>query len=485
MVGFNGISTQGTSGIIKKFSPSFTSNGATPSFGNNGEPQQDEFVSSHATEENKSSLLTTIAKFALVGIAAGAGIALLHRGWKHLTKVDSVESLEHAVTDVNPTQVEHTPAPVRNESPKTEDAVDKILSGAKNKPENLAENAENAVEGTVEETKKPTRLRRFFRWLLDSSDSASAGTAEAKPVKPATPKPVTPPPAAETVGKAADEAVETAEDKPGIFRWAWNKATFKKSRDARAAKKAGAEIKPGSLAADEAEAAKAGSEMLKDFEKLPEATLKDAFWTKGEGEIIEKGTSRELSLSAKTEAIIKYNKDGMRIEELHLDPDGSIKARTSYTYEINKSGGIDSYKFRTIDNDGKEIMAGGGNSTGRLKRPAKAAETALDTAKALQEKLDEQGINLLNTILKPMEKDMYHGGKPFDEVWNSELPARLKKLNEEIDGKFDHAIKCTGGDLLETIQPDCVDYVTARAHAKGYNLIAEGGGNFRLEKQAP
>lgn len=480
MVVFNGISTQGTSGIIKKFSPSFTSNEVTPSFGNHGEPQQDEFVSSHATEENKSSLLTTIAKFALVGIAAGAGIALLHRGWKHLTKVDGLESLEHEITDITPSQLEHSPTPVKTESTKTGDSAGNIAEGAEKEPKDLIKDVENAEE-TIEETKKPSRLRRTLYWLLDSSGSASERLAEAKPVKPAAPKPATPP-AVETVGETVGEAVETTENKSGFFRWAWNKATFKNARDARAARNAAAEIKPGSLAAEEEAAAKAGLETLKDFEKLPEATLKDAFWTKGEGEIIEKGTSKEVS-GTEAEAIIKYNKDGMRTEELHLNPDGSINAKTSHTYELNKSGDITSVESKTIDNTGKQLSSHGGGDVSHLKRAAKAADAAPSTAELLQAKLDEQGINLLNTIHRPAEEPAWSGGRKFEEVWNEELPKRLEKLNEEIDGKFDHAIKYSGGVLVDPIEAGYVDYLTARANAKGYSLIAEGGGNFRLEKQ--
>ena len=139
-------------------------------------------------------------------------------------------------------------------------------------------------------------------------------------------------------------------------------------------------------------------------------------------------------------------------------------------------------------------------------KPVEAAtgKAASEVVKELSE-LDKQGIEVLNAIDKPAEKSMYRGGKNFEQLWQEELPARLKDLNACIDHDLECSLKkdltlIPSGDMKHTrfgflhIDPNhpsidtYIQYADARARLINYRITDIkknphwGGVHFNLEK---
>ena len=122
MVGFSGINSYNSLNVSKKGLPAFGSNEFTPSFGNSLE-YHDEFVSSR---EDSKTTAKQIGLFALVGLAVGAGVALLFK---------------------KPAALEEAGGKFIEVELKEESLLGKVLNIFKRKPsatEGLAEGAEGA-----------------------------------------------------------------------------------------------------------------------------------------------------------------------------------------------------------------------------------------------------------------------------------------------------------------------------------------------------
>lgn len=180
-------------------------------------------------------------------------------------------------------------------------------------------------------------------------------------------------------------------------------------------------------------------------------------------------------------------------------PDGSMATRFEYLKACAKQKGYDLVVERTAGDDVSVYLK-------RIAKPVEAAtgKVASEVVKELSE-LDKQGIKVLNTIDKPLEQSMYSGGKNFEQLWQEELPARLKDLNTSIDMDLECALKknltlIPSGDTkynrygflhIDPNHPSIdtyIQYADARARLMNYKITDImknshwGGVHFNLEK---
>lgn len=117
---------------------------------------------------------------------------------------------------------------------------------------------------------------------------------------------------------------------------------------------------------------------------------------------------------------------------------------------------------------------------------SEVAATAGKAAGEVRKTMDEIGIETLNAVDKETERSMYNGGKNFDELWQQELPSRLAKLNETIDGKLTQAIQDKGSNWLHLqFDEKYTEYLKAKASAIGYDLITLSPGSYKLKAFDP